>query len=137
MTVFGGPSTAGTMPAAASGGRKCARGKDPSLARLASRVPLTVDRSRRITRPNKEVKTTMARLPYVEPDTAPAEVKAAYEKARAATGRISNFMKLLAHFPPGMQAAMALMGAAREGKLDPKLRELAYLKVSKINGCHY
>ena len=79
----------------------------------------------------------MARLSYVEADKAPPEVKATYDKVQAATGRVPNFLKLLAHFPKGMQAAMGLMGAAREGKLDPKLRELAYLKVSKINGCHY
>ncbi len=79
----------------------------------------------------------MARLSYVEPDRAPAEVKAVYAKVQAATGRVPNLLKLLAHYPKGMQAAMGLMGAAREGKLDPKLRELAYLRTSKINGCHY
>jgi len=79
----------------------------------------------------------MARLPYVEPNQAPPDVKATYDKVQAATGRVPNFLKILAHFPKGMQAAMGLTGVAREGKLDPKLRELAYLKVSKINGCHY
>ena len=79
----------------------------------------------------------MARVSYVEAERAPADVKATYEKVQAARGSVPNFLKILAHYPKGMQAAMGLMGAAREGKLDPKLRELAYLKTSRINGCHY
>ncbi len=79
----------------------------------------------------------MARLSYVEPDRAPAEVKATYDKVQAAAGRVPNFLKILAHFPKGMQTFLPLNAALREGKLDPKLRELAYLKASRINGCHY
>ncbi len=79
----------------------------------------------------------MARVSYVEADRAPAEVKAAYDKVQAATGRIPNFLKIPAHYPKGMQAFLPLNAGLREGKLDPKLRELGYLKASRINGCHY
>lgn len=79
----------------------------------------------------------MARVSYVEAETAPPEVKATYDAQVAATGWVSNLMKILAHYPKGMQATRGLVFAAREGHLDPKLRELAYLKVSRVNGCHY
>lgn len=79
----------------------------------------------------------MARISYVEADKAPADVKATYDKMQAATGRVSNLMKILAHYPKGMQGVLSLVVGMREGKLDPKLRELAYLKASRLNGCHY
>ncbi len=79
----------------------------------------------------------MPRLSYVEADAAPPDVKASYEKMKAARGWVSNFVKILAHFPKGMHAAVGMLGGLREGKLDPKLRQLAYIKASRINGCHY
>ncbi len=79
----------------------------------------------------------MARVSYVEPDQAPPDVKAAYEKMKAARGWVSNFVKILAHYPKGMHVAVGMLGGLREGKLDPKLRQLAYIKASRINGCHY
>jgi alkylhydroperoxidase family enzyme len=79
----------------------------------------------------------MPRLSYVEADAAPPDVKATYEKLQAAQGRVSNFMKILAHHPKGLEAVAGMFGGVRAGKLDPKLRQLAYLAASRINGCHY
>jgi hypothetical protein len=58
----------------------------------------------------------MPRLSYVEPDKAPPEVQATYEKLKAARGRMPNFMKIFDHYPKGMHAALGLMGALRESK---------------------
>ncbi len=78
-----------------------------------------------------------ARVSYVEAERASEEVRGAYEKVKAATGRVSNLVRILAHFPRGMMGTMGLLSSLREGELDPKLRELAYLKTSRLNGCHY
>lgn len=79
----------------------------------------------------------MARIPYVDRERAPEEVRLIYDKVQAATGRVPNMVRLLAHFPKGLAAFLPFSGALREGKLDPKLRELGYLKASEVNGCHY
>ncbi|MBI3076575.1 MAG: hypothetical protein HYY85_06260 [Deltaproteobacteria bacterium] len=78
-----------------------------------------------------------ARLPYLERDEVPAAVQAVYDSLQKATGRVGNIFKLMAHhaksFPPFLQWYPTL----REGALDIKLRQLAYVKVSLLNGCHY
>ncbi len=79
----------------------------------------------------------MARLPYVEADRSPAKVPSTYEKVQPAAGRVPNFLKVLAHFPKGMQGFLLVNGVLREGTLDPRPRELAHLKASRIDGCHY
>src|SRR6185312_12523427 len=42
----------------------------------------------------------------------------------------------MAHAPDVLQATLAL-NQAIQGDLDPKLRELAYLKTSQLNQCKY
>ncbi|MFQ5898447.1 MAG: carboxymuconolactone decarboxylase family protein [Candidatus Methylomirabilia bacterium] len=79
----------------------------------------------------------MARVPYLERDEIPAELQTVYEATQKAVGRVPNFYKLLAHAPKVLTGYVGLSGALKETKLDPKLRELAYLKTSKVNDCHY
>lgn len=79
----------------------------------------------------------MARVPDVEPDGAPEDVARVFASVRQRAGRVLNFFKGLAHFPAGLAAAESLLGALRTATLDPKLRELAYLEASRLNGCRY
>ena len=79
----------------------------------------------------------MARVPYVEPGGAPEEVARVFASVRQRAGRVLNFFKALAHFPAAAAAAETLLGALRTATLDAKLRELAYLKTSQVNGCAY
>lgn len=79
----------------------------------------------------------MARVPYVERDQLPAELQAVYDTLQKAIGRVPNFYKVLAHSSKVLTGYLGLGGALRETKLDPKLRELAYLKTSQLNRCHY
>lgn len=79
----------------------------------------------------------MARLPFVEREQAPAETQEAYEKLQRAMGRVSNFMKLIANHPQSFPAFVAWYPRLREGALDIKLRQLAYVKASQLNGCNY
>jgi alkylhydroperoxidase family enzyme len=76
-----------------------------------------------------------ARLPYVE--TPPAELAPVYEEMKKTTGRVLNITKLMAHHPPTVPAFQAWYRTTREGPLDLKLRQLAYVKASQLNRCGY
>ncbi len=78
-----------------------------------------------------------ARLPYVERDQAPPEVQAAYDGLQKATGRVGNFFKLMAHHARSLPPFLQWYPTLREGALDIKLRQLAYVKASQLNGCRY
>ena len=79
----------------------------------------------------------MARVPYLERDQVPPELQTVYDTTQKAIGRVPNFHKLLAHSPKALTGYLGLSAALRELKLDPKLRELAYLKAAQLNHCHY
>ncbi|MFQ5924196.1 MAG: hypothetical protein ACE5M4_15265 [Anaerolineales bacterium] len=79
----------------------------------------------------------MARVPYVERDQIPADLEAVYDATQKAMGRVPNFYKLLAHSPKVCAGYVSMSGALKASTLAPKLRELAYLKTSQLNDCHY
>jgi alkylhydroperoxidase family enzyme len=79
----------------------------------------------------------MARISYIEKAQAPPEVQALYERFERALGRVPNIFKAMAHAPEFLQKLLEFDGAVRAAKLDGKLRELAYLKASQVNGCEY
>src|SRR4051794_25598843 len=70
----------------------------------------------------------MARLPYVDPATAPEPVREALDAAPPL-----NVFRMVAHaetaFRPWMRFGGALLGAAQ---LDAVLRELAILRVARL-----
>jgi alkylhydroperoxidase family enzyme len=78
-----------------------------------------------------------ARVPYVERDQAPPEIQEVYERVQKATGRVPNLFKLMAHHARSLPAFVQWYPALREGPLDIRLRQLAYVRVSQVNGCHY
>jgi 4-carboxymuconolactone decarboxylase len=75
----------------------------------------------------------MARLPYVDPATAPPPVREALEALPPL-----NIFRTLAHaetaFRPYLRFGGAILG---ELELDPKLRELAILQVAKLSEAEY
>jgi alkylhydroperoxidase family enzyme len=79
----------------------------------------------------------MARVPYLEWGQVSVDLQTVYDTTEKAIGRVPNFHKVLAHSPKALTGYLALSGALRDLKLDPKLRELAYLKTSQLNRCHY
>lgn len=79
----------------------------------------------------------MALVPYLERDQVPPEIQWVYDALVKEAGRVPNFHKVLAHFPRALAAYQDLRTALRRGSLDPRLRELAYIKTSQVNGCHY
>ena len=79
----------------------------------------------------------MARLPYVERDQAPPIVQQAYDRLRAASGRVLNIFRLMAHRPESLSSFLDWYPTLREGPLDIGLRQLAYVRASQLNRCGY
>jgi alkylhydroperoxidase family enzyme len=76
----------------------------------------------------------MARLPYVDPATAPESVRETLAELPADL----NIFKLMAHaetnFRPLLRLGTSILA---EQKLDARLRELAILRVAKLSGAEY
>jgi uncharacterized peroxidase-related enzyme len=78
-----------------------------------------------------------ARLPYLERDQVSPEIQAIFDVLLRASGRVLNFYRLIAHHAASMPAFVQWYPKLREGALDARLRELAYVKASQLNGCRY
>ena len=80
----------------------------------------------------------MARIPYVEPEDASEEVQVIYDRFQAGGTPLLNVIKLFgndANFLAGLeQMSQSLYG---DSTLSPRHRELAYLRASQLNSCHY
>jgi alkylhydroperoxidase family enzyme len=76
----------------------------------------------------------MARLPYVEPATAPAEVRELLDRLPVKL----NVFRMMAHATNGFRPLVGL-GTAILGRqqLDAKLRELAILRVATLSPARY
>jgi alkylhydroperoxidase family enzyme len=74
----------------------------------------------------------------LEPDRAPAVVRRIFEALEKRGAPVSNLVKMLAHKPDVLRAYNQLSGAIwAESALSARLKELAYLRVSILNGCTY
>lgn len=75
----------------------------------------------------------MARIPYVDPETAPPEVRDALEAAPDL-----NIFRMIANahtaFRPFLRLGAAILA---EGELDAKLRELAIIHVAQLSHAEY
>lgn len=76
----------------------------------------------------------MARLPYVDPATAPAPVRELLERLPVQL----NVFKMMAHaetnFAPLMRLGASILG---HQQLDGRLRELAILRVARLSAAEY
>ena len=76
----------------------------------------------------------MARIPYVEPETAGPEVRAVLEQLPVKL----NIFKMMGHaetsFTPLLRLGGSILG---QQKLDARLRELAILRVAKLSESEY
>lgn len=80
----------------------------------------------------------MAIVNPVPADRVADEAKVAYETVMKRFGRVPNFFANMAHRPNVLKHFPAFYGAiTAEGTVDPKLKELLYLKTSIVNGCQY
>lgn len=78
-------------------------------------------------------------MPYLAPLTdeqAPEAAKPLFQGIQAKLGKVLNIFRTMGHAPQVLQATLTFSQAI-QSDLDPKLRELAYLKTSQVNRCNY
>jgi uncharacterized peroxidase-related enzyme len=79
----------------------------------------------------------MALVSYVSKDDAAEAVRPVLEGMEKKLGSVPSIYGMLAHSPELFQGFLAFNSALSKTKLDGKLRELAYIKTSELNGCSY
>jgi alkylhydroperoxidase family enzyme len=74
----------------------------------------------------------------ISDEAASPEVKRVFS-AMAPGGQVAPFFRTLAHKPGVLRAYNLLSGAvwAEDSKLPARLKDLAYLRASIVNGCEY
>ena len=78
-------------------------------------------------------------MPYLAPPTdaqAPEAAKPIFQALHSKLRTVPNIFRTMGYAPEVLQATLALDEAIHRD-LDPKLRELAYLKTSELNRCNY
>ena len=79
----------------------------------------------------------MTRIPLVEPDNAPPEVRAVYDRL-GSDGNLLNVMKLFGNHAGFLTGMAQLLGVLYgDASIAPRYRELAWLRTSQLNNCHY
>ena len=80
----------------------------------------------------------MSRIPLIEPENAQPEVRAVYDKLQAGGVGVFNVMKMFCNNRHFLEAMYHLIqGIYGDAKLPARYRELAYLRASQLNSCHY
>ena len=74
----------------------------------------------------------------LEKEQAPDSVRPIYEGLEKKTGRVINMFKVMAYKPNVLGPFLEFYKQVwAPGALSPKLKELAYLRTSLMNGCEY
>lgn len=80
----------------------------------------------------------MAAINPVPRERAAAEVAELFDKLIQGNGFMPNFFGIMAHRPQALNAFVPLYATViNKGTVEPRYKELAYLKTSTINGCQY
>jgi uncharacterized peroxidase-related enzyme len=79
----------------------------------------------------------MAVVSYVANEQAADKIRSLFEGIELKGNPVPNVLRAMAHSPELFQGFLALNSALPKTKLDGKLRELAYIKTSELNGCDY
>src|SRR3954452_23572359 len=79
----------------------------------------------------------MAVVSYVTNDQAVDKIRPIFEGIERKGNAVPNVLRAMAHSPELLEGFLALNSALPRTKLDGKLRELAYMKTSELNGCAY
>jgi uncharacterized peroxidase-related enzyme len=78
-------------------------------------------------------------MPHVSPladAKVPDASKSLFQQIQSQFGMVPNIFRTMGHAPEVLRGTLALEQAITRD-LAPNLRELAYLKTSEFNGCHY
>ncbi len=74
----------------------------------------------------------------LEKQQAAESVRPVYEGLEKKMGRVLNFFKVIAHRPNVLGPFLKFYSQVwTPGPLSPKIKELAYLRTSLMNGCDY
>lgn len=79
----------------------------------------------------------MPRLKMVETDQADDAVREIYAGLESKMGKVINIFKGMGNSAAALNAYLSMSGALKAGHLTPEDREVIYLAVSELNGCHY
>ncbi|MFQ5826668.1 MAG: carboxymuconolactone decarboxylase family protein [Dehalococcoidia bacterium] len=80
----------------------------------------------------------MARVSYVEKEGAPPEVREIFERMESRGARVLNLYKVVAHSRGVLRSFVRLGNALlQHAQLDPRLRELAILRIATVTGSEY
>ncbi|MBC7781018.1 MAG: hypothetical protein H7125_13040 [Proteobacteria bacterium] len=81
------------------------------------------------------------RIPCITDEVASDDQKALFAGSTELLGRTANLLRVLAHSPQLARWFLPLVAAVRQptaGAVSPvRLRNLAIVKTSLLNGCHY
>ena len=78
-------------------------------------------------------------MPLLDPPSdglASDTARGLFHELQSKLGIVPNMYRTLGYAPQVLQSVMS-MGQAIRTDLDPKIRELAYLKVAQLLDCHY
>jgi alkylhydroperoxidase family enzyme len=74
----------------------------------------------------------------LEKDKVAEAIRPIYEGMEKKSGRVLNMYKVMAHKPDVLAPFLEFYKQVwAPGALDPKIKELAYLRTSIMNGCTY
>jgi alkylhydroperoxidase family enzyme len=80
----------------------------------------------------------MAAVNAISRERTAEDLKDLYDDVAKRYGRVPNIVGVMAHRPGAVKAFSQLYGAVMsEGSVEPRYKELAYLKTSLVNGCEY
>jgi alkylhydroperoxidase family enzyme len=80
----------------------------------------------------------MAVVNPVPEEKAPAELKEIYRQLKQLAGKVPNFFAAMAHRPEALKTFLPFYTTVTgPGTIEPRYKELAYLKASMTNGCEY
>jgi alkylhydroperoxidase family enzyme len=71
-------------------------------------------------------------------EKATAEVQGVYDGVSKKFGKMPNIFGIMAHRPDALAKFLPFFSSVMEGgSIEPRFKELAYLKTSLLNGCEY
>jgi alkylhydroperoxidase family enzyme len=80
----------------------------------------------------------MSRIPLVPTDPESPVLRERFAEIQSWGFQLPNVVRMFANHETFFGAFVEMIRALYvEGKLSPRHRELAYLRASQINGCHY
>jgi alkylhydroperoxidase family enzyme len=80
----------------------------------------------------------MAVVNPVPEEKAPAEAKEIYQQLKRGLGKVPNIFAAMAHRPEALKTFLPFYTTVTgPGTVEPRYKELAYLKVSMTNACEY